>query len=60
MDYEKWKSYGFGPIPILIEDKASGQSLIQDLKENNKEQGTKAEIDLEIILLFPPIILNII
>ena len=35
--HDKWKSYGFSPIPILIEDKASGQSLIQDLKEKHTE-----------------------
>jgi predicted phage terminase large subunit-like protein len=31
-----WKRYmkwGLGPVPVLIEDKASGQSLIQDLKK---------------------------
>jgi len=35
--HDKWKAYGFGPIPILIEDKASGQSLIQDLREKHPD-----------------------
>jgi predicted phage terminase large subunit-like protein len=31
-EWEKYMEYGFGHVPVLIEDKASGQSLIQDLK----------------------------
>jgi len=30
--YEKYSAWNLGPIPILIEDAASGQSLIQDLR----------------------------
>lgn len=30
--WEKYSKWGMGPVPVLIEDKASGQSLIQDLK----------------------------
>jgi predicted phage terminase large subunit-like protein len=30
--WKKYNDFGLGPVPVLIEDKASGQSLIQDLK----------------------------
>lgn len=30
--WEKYMNWDLGPVPVLIEDKASGQSLIQDLK----------------------------
>jgi predicted phage terminase large subunit-like protein len=32
--YKKYTKWGLGPIPILIEDAASGQSLIQDLRKS--------------------------
>ena len=32
--YNKYRSYTRASVPVLIEDAASGQSLIQDLKEN--------------------------
>ena len=31
--WKKYVKWGLGPVPVLIEDKASGQSLIQDLKD---------------------------
>ena len=34
--YEKYMKYGLGNVPVLIEDKASGQSLIQDLKHETR------------------------
>jgi len=49
--HDKWVGYGFGPIPILIEDKASGQSLIQDLKQNHTELSVipiKADVNKKI------------
>ncbi|HUW45695.1 MAG TPA: phage terminase large subunit [Dehalococcoidia bacterium] len=30
--WQKYMKWDLGPVPVLIEDKASGQSLIQDLK----------------------------
>ena len=32
--WERYMKIGLGPIPVLIEDRASGQSLIQDLKRS--------------------------
>lgn len=34
--YEENKKYRLGSIPVLIEDKASGQSLIQELKKKTR------------------------
>lgn len=34
--HAKYAELGLGPVPLLIEDKASGQSLIQDLKRFTK------------------------
>jgi len=34
--YEKYMGYKLGQVPVLIEDKASGQSLIQDLKHETR------------------------
>jgi predicted phage terminase large subunit-like protein len=30
--HKRFKAWNFGPVPVLIEDAASGQSLIQDFK----------------------------
>jgi predicted phage terminase large subunit-like protein len=30
--WQKYMKWGLGPVPVLIEDKASGQSLVQDLQ----------------------------
>ena len=34
--YDFYRNMGLGPVPMLIEDKASGQSLIQDLRHNTQ------------------------
>jgi predicted phage terminase large subunit-like protein len=42
--YKKYQQWNMGPIPILVEDAASGQSLIQDFKRDT---------NLPIIALYP-------
>jgi predicted phage terminase large subunit-like protein len=34
--YERGKTYGLGAVPVLIEDRASGQSLIQELGKHSR------------------------
>lgn len=57
--YEMNKKYGMGPVPVLIEDKASGQSLIQELGKHSripiiavKPEGNKINRLTEVSVLF--------
>lgn len=46
------KKYGLGPVPVLIEDKASGQSLIQVLQKESSIPIIKIKPDANKVIRF--------